>query len=364
MSNDTGEESSKMLLLGAGGAAVVIIGILLLVMGGSKTPPASAKTAETKVSEVKRSEFTATANPDPVTPSVAVRTPDPVQHTPAVPAPISGTPEPVIDDIRETFAARKWKEILDAEKNGDSPAIVKSRIEKFAETYASTKAGKEAREKLSALASAESAPATPVVVASNNVPPAILASPTPVSTPTAVVVPVASNGREEMQKAAAIPDGAILFSDFERETSGLSVETGSRVTDNAFGGSGASLKSAPNSGSQYFTSAIKLGFKNVTVKADTWVRFACYAENSKHLAMHTLFDPRVCEKFIKNIPQKKWFWVTFKLSDYDKQLNGKGPGAPDIGAKMKFTSFYSCGPNSSIQIDQFSVGEGPLPSDK
>jgi hypothetical protein len=274
-----------------------------------------------------------------------------VISTAPVLTPATSTPVHATDDIREGYASRKWKEILDAEKNGESPALLKNKIEKFADAYANTKAGKEAREKLASFAVGE-----PVETAStvpNTVPPAVLTSPAPTQPPVTM---------DDSQKAG-IPDGAVLYCDFDKDCGRLQLNMGKRTSENSLGGGGSSLKSGANT-SGYFTSGVKIELKDpFAIKADTWIRFACYVEGSKQICLHTLFEPKVCEKFVKNVPQKKWFWVNIRVSDYEKQLNGKGSGQPDPGAKFRHTSIYTCG-GGSLYVDNFSIGEGPLPSEK
>lgn len=157
-------------LILAAGVGLGVCGLVLIVVAashgggkagpsGSGTPPVRGRVAAAASSATREAENPAqSARQEPAAQKAGGRdipvppaAPQAGQETsisaPAEPAKTAPAPAEAIDDIRESFARRKWAEIKAAGEDSPAEAWSKHRqLVRFASTYASTAAGKEAAE--------------------------------------------------------------------------------------------------------------------------------------------------------------------------------------------------------------------------
>ncbi|HYG75487.1 MAG TPA: PA14 domain-containing protein [Planctomycetota bacterium] len=123
-------------------AGVVLAGLGLMLMSRKNPAPPALK---------KNPPEVAPATPESKPPVVVAptnTTPKPVESKRPEPEPAKPRTEDVLDDIREGSAQRRWEEI---QKSSSNPYEYRRRLEQFVQSNRSTKAGKEAAEKLKTL---------------------------------------------------------------------------------------------------------------------------------------------------------------------------------------------------------------------
>lgn len=74
------------------------------------------------------------------------------------PPPAEKKPEAGIDDIRESFAKRKWAEIKAEAETSGAKGMIRTKVRNFSSTYATTAAGKEAAEFLKSMSANDPPP--------------------------------------------------------------------------------------------------------------------------------------------------------------------------------------------------------------
>lgn len=125
--------------LGALGVVLALLGLLLMARGKNiaNSPKTKPSTPETAV--------VAPGTTDTKNPGTAFG----VKTAPVIEPPKLQSAENVMDEMREGLAQRKWEEL---QKGGPNPFELRKRYEAFVRSYRSTKAGKEAAEKLKTMA--------------------------------------------------------------------------------------------------------------------------------------------------------------------------------------------------------------------
>jgi hypothetical protein len=102
----------------------------------------------------------------------------------------------------------------------------------------------------------------------------------------------------------------------------------------------------------------------VKITPNSWVRFACHLENGKNLMMHVIIGDGVYEIHQFNLPEKKWFWASFKLSDFSRDIRG-GDAKPKTGAEFLSIAIMAGADKipCTLHVEKFQLGEGPLPKE-
>lgn len=255
----------------------------------------------------------------------------------------ASTSKPATDpmhEMREGVARKDYDTILRDEQNGRLAGnALRKALNDFIGRYGSTAAGRDASAKLEKLPSA-----TPETTPSVNV------QSQPGTVPTTG------------------PTGALYSNTFENDADFRDVLKGERVSKGGFDNPGSSLVSVFDKQSNYFTSRIDLKILNragVPVQPDSWVRFALFIEEGDNqIACHSGIGDFTYEKFVKGLPRKQWTWVTFRMSDYTKNLKAHNADKPLPGARFHMTAIFACGAGgkaTKIYVDDFSIGNGPLP---
>jgi hypothetical protein len=101
----------------------------------------------------------------------------------------------------------------------------------------------------------------------------------------------------------------------------------------------------------------------VKISAGTWVRFACRLESTRHLMLHSIIGKGIYEIHLNNQPENKWFWVTFKMTDFTRDIKGGAP-KPPAGSEF-FDLAIMAGDNKipcTLLVEKLQIGEGPLPN--
>jgi hypothetical protein len=173
---------------------------------------------------------------------------------------------------------------------------------------------------------------------------------------------------DEAAQGAETPTKILWSSTFEKDDAQYTLDSGIREPDDIFGAKGFAIKSKPKNDTAdgYFTSVIGLRFGTAPVLgSDSWIRFACRTQGATKIALQSFMGEGMYEKYI-DLNEGDWQWVSFKMSEYERNVWQKGPPLPKAGMPFTNTVIFGVGNKkpTTVWIANVTVGDGPMPQVK
>lgn len=252
--------------------------------------------------------------------------------------------EPSMDDIREGYARRTLKELIDKD-NAKTITLANYRkaLTSLVASHGTTMAGQEAKTLLADLPPAEAAELeTPKAKHTDRAPK------TPANTP--ANTPSGESKELFHWKGAAGADNPW--------------KAGSKEEKVVSAGKAWSWKSSAVD-SNWISTKMAISIGDIVLPKDGWLRLHIKGEGVNTLMFHSGVGDMILENFKYGFKPGDWVWVTCKFADSKKNIRSReAPPSWDNERYSGSTIFgHAEGQTANLWIDEVIVGTGPIPEE-